>query len=219
MLSRLMLLAALALSACTEGVRPGTEARVIVMGDSLMAFNRLGGSSVADALEVYMGEQVIDRAASGAAILTDDIPDQFSPGPWEWVVLNGYGNDLLFGCGCSACDSRIERLIGADGSSGAIPQTVARLRAEEVKVIYTGYLRTPGFTSPVEGCVALGDEMDRRLAAMAARDDGVHFVSLADIVPEGDQSFHGLDRIHPSPKGSRAIAARILQVMRQAEAG
>ena len=208
------------LTACTESVGPNTTARVMVMGDSLMAFNRIGGNSVADALEMQMGEEVIDRAASGAAMLTEGdkgIPAQFASGPWDWVVLNGYGNDLLFGCGCSACDGRMDRLIAGDGADGAIPELVAQLRAEGLRVIYTGYMRTPGFASPVEGCVALGDEMDRRLSAMAAGDEGVHFVSLDGLVPDGDRSFHGPDRIHPSPKGSRAIAQRVHAVIRQVE--
>jgi lysophospholipase L1-like esterase len=87
---------------------------------------------------------------------------------------------------------------------------VAEIRATGAKVIYTGYLRTPGVTSPVEGCGPLGDKMDRRLAAMAAAIDGVTFVRLADLVKEdGDISYHAIDLIHPSIKGSRAIAARV----------
>lgn len=49
---------------------------------------------------------------------------------------------------------------------------------------------------------------------MAARDSGVHFISLADLVPHGDRSYHAADMIHPSVKASRAIAARIAAVIR-----
>lgn len=219
-MTRLLILCAalLALSGCAETLRPGTDARILVMGDSLMAFNRLTGNSVADGLETSLGEQVIDRAASGAGVLHEKgIRAQFAPGPWDWVVLNGYGNDLLFGCGCRACEGRMVQLISADGTEGRIPELVARLRAEGLRVVYTGYLRTPGFASPIENCVALGEEMDARLERMAARDPGVTFLSLADLVPEGDGSFHRWDRIHPSPKGSRAIAARVAEAIRAAE--
>lgn len=211
------------LTACLETVDADSDARVLVMGDSLMAFNRAGGSSVADALQAGLGEEVVDRAVTGAGVLgsesRDGIIGQYVPHDWDWVVLNGYGNDLLWGCGCGACSGQMDRLVTADGTGGAIPDMVARLRAEGARVIYTGYLRTPGFESPVEACVGLGEEMDRRLTAMARRDAGVHFLSLAQIVPDGDQSYHGPDRVHPSPKGSRAIAARVLGLMRSIEGG
>lgn len=197
----------------------GSKPSVLVMGDSLMASNRLKGASVAKALSKALETPVEDNAMFGARyfyILPISgsagmrIDAQFRGGPWDYVVMNGGGNDLLFGCGCTACNRMMDRLISADGRSGAIPDLVAEIRATGAKVIYTGYLRTPGVTSPVEGCGPLGDKMDRRLASMAARDDGVTFLPLSDLVQkDGDTSFHSLDLIHPSVKGSRAIAARI----------
>ena len=92
---------------------------------------------------------------------------------------------------------------------GKIPDLVSRIRASGARVAYIGYLRTPGVTSPVEHCTRDGDALEARLTAMAARDPGVLFLSNRDLVPNGDRSFHDIDRIHPSPKGSAAIAARI----------
>ena len=221
LLSALIVLVPLVLTACTEAVPENTNARVLVMGDSLMAVNRPSGMSVASALEQQLGEEVIDRAVIGAGIIGPEegrgIGGQYVSRAWDWVVLNGYGNDLLWGCGCGACGPRMDRLVSEDGMRGAIPELVARLREDGARVIYTGYLRTPGFASPVEACVALGDEMDRRLGLMAASDPGVYFLSLADVVPDGDQSFHGADRVHPSPKGSVAIAARASDLIERAE--
>jgi lysophospholipase L1-like esterase len=62
-----------------------------------------------------------------------------------------------------------------------------------------------------------GHEMDTRVARLAALDIGVHFVPLADLVPFGDLSYHAVDRIHPSMKGSRAIGQRIARVIAEAE--
>jgi lysophospholipase L1-like esterase len=76
-------------------------------------------------------------------------------------------------------------------------------------VIYVGYLRNPGTATPVKACGPAGNELDRRLGRMAALDSGVDFLAMSDLVPNGDTSFHQFDRIHPSPKGSRAIAQRI----------
>lgn len=205
---------------------PPTQAQeaspsVLVMGDSLMAANRLKGGSVARVLSKALGTPVKDHSMFGARyfhILPISgsagmrISAQFRGGPWDYVVMNGGGNDLLFGCG--ACNRMLDRLVSADGSKGAIPALVAEIRATGARVIYTGYLRTPGVTSPVEGCGPLGDKMDARLAAMAARDDGVTFLRLADLVKtDGDTSYHAIDLIHPSVKGSRAIASRVLELL------
>lgn len=197
--------------------------RVLVMGDSLMASNRLKGGAVSHALGRALGIKVKDHSTIGARYfyilpLTGAaglrIDAQFRGGPWDYVVLNGGGNDLLFGCGCGPCNRMLDRLVSADGTKGAIPDLVAEIRKTGARVIYTGYLRTPGVISPVEGCGPLGDRMDARLARMAKSIDGVSFVALSDLVKkDGDISFHAIDLIHPSVKGSRAIAARIAHLI------
>ncbi len=215
MLLSALLVLALGLAARAQETKP----RVLVMGDSLMAWNGTRGAAVSDALGRLLGVQVKDHALagaryfyilplSGAAGLR--IRAQFRGGPWDYVVMNGGGNDLLFGCGCGRCKRMLDRLIRDDGRAGAIPDLVRDIRASGAKVIYTGYLRTPGVTSPVEACGPLGDEMDTRLARMAKATEGVIFLPLADLVTKnGDTSFHATDLVHPSLKGSRAIAARI----------
>lgn len=210
-----LLVLALGLAARADEAKP----RVLVMGDSLMAWNGTRGAAVSDVLGKLLGVKVKDHAMAGARYfyhlpLTGAaglrISAQFRGGPWDYVVMNGGGNDLLFGCGCGACKRMLNRLIRADGRAGAIPELVAEMRASGAKVIYTGYLRTPGVTSPVEACGPLGDEMDARLARMAEATEGVIFLPLADLVTkDGDTSYHAMDLVHPSVRGSRAIAARI----------
>lgn len=196
----------------------GDQPRVLVLGDSLLAANRLVGGSVADALAVELGAKVTDRSVigaryfyalplSGAAGMR--IPAQFRDDDWDVIVVNGGGNDIMFGCGCGKCANMVDRLIGPGGVTGAIPSFVAELQATGAKVVFVGYLRSPGFTAPVEHCGPIGDEMDSRLARMDAAMKDVTFLPMSDLVPHGDRSYHGLDLIHPSSKGSAAIAARI----------
>lgn len=218
-----VLLAALSLALAGLAHADTTKPRVLVMGDSLMASNRMAGAAVSDALGDVLGTKVKDHSVIGARYfyilpvtgsMGMRIDAQLRGGPWDIVVMNGGGNDLLFGCGCGACKRMMDRLVTADGRSGAIPDLVAKVTETGAKVVYTGYLRTPGVTSPVEGCGPLGDEMDRRLAKMAKRQKGVRFVPLADLVKtDGDTSYHSADLIHPSPKGSKAIAARVASAM------
>ena len=200
--------------------------RVLVMGDSFMTSNGSRGSAVPELLgKALGGARVTSRAATGAryvyglpisGALGLNIPKQWRNGNWDWVVMNGGGNDLWLGCGCGTCGPRLERLISGDGRRGLIPQTVARARASGARVAYVGYLRSPGRGSPIEGCRVWGDKLEARISKMASRDRGTYFVSLARMVPNGDRSFHAGDMIHPSPKGSAAATALIAKTILRA---
>ena len=214
----MILVACFALVGCTEPVPSSGTARIIATGDSMLAWNAASNRSVADVLEQRLGTNVVDRSVSGARYhyilpvsgsLGLRIGAQYVPGQWDWAVMNGGGNDLWLGCGCRKCEAQLDRLISEDGNSGTVPTAVRRARADGARVIYVGYLRTPGVPSMIDHCRAWGDRYEARLSRMAAQDEGVTFVSVADLVPDGDRSFHDVDRIHPSPKGSAAIAARI----------
>lgn len=222
------LVLALLLTACVQNssgaqsASTGDQPRVLVLGDSLLASNRLAGASVANALAAQTGAEVVDRSVVGARYfhnlpLTGSagmrISSQFRKGDWDVIVVNGGGNDIMFGCGCGKCDKMVNRLIGEDGTSGAIPEFVASLQATGARVVFVGYLRSPGFDVPVEHCGPIGDEMDRRLARMDAAMKDVTFLAMSDLVPHGDRSFHGFDLVHPSSKGSAAIAARIARAI------
>ncbi len=211
------------ISGCTEAVPRDNSARILAMGDSMMAWNAGSRATVSDNVESILGEPVIDRSVVGARIfyhlpvsgaLGMNISQQYRPGAWDWVIMNGGGNDLWFGCGCSACDRKMTRMVSPDGKQGSVPALVRKIRDSGAKVIYLGYLRSPGVGSLIEHCRNEGDEFERRLTAMAQKDSGVYFVSLADMVPYGDRSYHGFDMIHPSPKATREIAKRIAGIIR-----
>lgn len=197
--------------------------RVLVMGDSFMTSNASAKKSFSHVLSGLLRAEVKNRAVAGArhlyalpvtGALGMNISKQYRPGKWDYVVMNGGGNDLWLGCGCGKCTRKMDRLISSNGRKGAIPSTVARARRDGAKVIYVGYLRSPGRWSPIEGCKSLGDKLEARIKKLADIDWGVTFVSLTDMVPYGDSSFHANDMIHPSPKGSAAAAQRVLSAMR-----
>jgi acyl-CoA thioesterase I len=207
----------LAISAGQPGFAD-SKGGILMMGDSMFSSNRLSRNSVADLLENALGAEVTDHSVPGARYFYNlpisgslglRLTSQFVPGAWDAIVVNGGGNDLLFGCGCGSCARMLNRLISTDGKRGAIPAYVAKLRQTGARVIYVGYLRNPGTNTPIKACRAAGDELDRRLAALDALDAGMDFVPLSDLVPNGDRSFHQLDLIHPSRKGSREIALRL----------
>lgn len=210
------------ISSCAESVRNNSESRILFMGDSLFAWNRASGRSVSDVVERALQEPVIDRSIVGARIIYPlpisgslgmNIEKQYRVGNWDWVILNGGGNDLWLGCGCYKCDYKMNRMISYQGTSGQIPDLVRRIRSSGARVVYVGYLRSPGINSIIEGCRNEGDEFERRIQEMEKLDDGVFFVNLRGLVPFGDRSFFSFDMIHPSIKGSQAIGDRIAAVI------
>lgn len=212
----------LIVAGCGQRVPDEHQARILMLGDSMLASNSLTGRSASRVVEAQLGEEVIDRAVPGARMIYAlpltgaagmNIPRQYRPGEWDWVVLNGGGNDLLLGCGCMFCSRKMEQLISEDGRRGAIPGFVSRLRQDGAQVLYVGYLRLPGLASPIRHCREDGDELEARIARLAELDAGVHFLSLVDLVPHGDGSYHAFDRIHPSVKGSAAIGKRIASMI------
>jgi len=198
--------------------------KILTMGDSLLSAHSISKRAVSHAVGRALGVKVSDRSVAGARIIYGlpitgamgmKIGKQYRTGKWDWVILNGGGNDLWFGCGCHSCERKINRLISGDGMGGAIPRLVANLRKTGARVIYVGYLRSPGVGSPIESCKDEGDELERRIDEMAKTDEGVYFLSLAKMVPFGDRSYHGFDMIHPSLKASREIGKRIAEIIKR----
>jgi acyl-CoA thioesterase I len=209
---------------CGQVSYAGTDDRILLLGDSMMSANRGSGQSVAAVIEAAVGEDVSDRSVAGARYFYAlpisgkaglRLTEQYRKGRWSWVVLNGGGNDLLFGCGCSKCAKMLDRLVSNDGRSGAIPAFIAKIRKTGAKVVYVGYLRNPGVQSPIKSCKPAGNELDSRLTKMARADAGVTFLPMSDLVPNGDRSFHQGDLIHPSAKGSLGIGTRIARVIKR----
>ncbi|GEM_PF-136293 len=219
-LALLVLLVASGSQAVARDSRP----KILTMGDSLLSAHSISKRAVSHVVGKALGVKVSDRSVAGARIVYGlpisgamgmKIAKQYRSGKWDWVILNGGGNDLWFGCGCHACERRINRLISDSGLNGEIPRLVGNLRKTGARVIYVGYLRSPGVGSPIESCKDDGDELERRIDEMAKADAGVYFLSLAGMVPFGDRSYHGLDMIHPSLKASREIGRRIADIIRQ----
>jgi len=219
-LTVIFMLVALPLMPAHAGGQTGP--RILVMGDSLFAMHKLAGGAVGTRLRAVLDAHLVDNSMGGARYLYRlpisgalglNISKQYRRGDWDWVVLGGGGNDLWLGCGCNRCERKMDRMISRDGRRGVIPGLASRARQDGAQVLLVGYMRTPGNGSPIEHCADEGDTLDARLARLAGLDAGVHFLPLAEMVPHGDLSYHAVDRIHPSFKGSRAIARRIARLI------
>lgn len=221
----LLLLASLAFPSACAGPAPDKPARIAVVGDSMMAWNGLSGGSAPQALARQIGEPVVNFAVSGARMnnplpisstLGFEIRRQFRKGPWKVILVNGGANDLFMSCGCGACSRTLDRLVQPDGQAGWLPDLLLQLRDTGAEVIYVGYHRARGLRSPARGCRDELDILEDRAAAFAEKTPGVSFVGLRDVFPVGDATYYASDILHPSPKGSATIAARLADYVRDA---
>jgi hypothetical protein len=218
----LLLILPLFFAGCME-TTPPAEPRILVMGDSLMAAHRISGRAISDSVSKALNEPVVDRSLVGARMIYHlplsgavgfNIASQYRGGTYDWVIANGGGNDLWLVCGCTGCTRKLDQLITKDLKSGRIPELVTKLEGSGGRILWVGYLRSPGFDTPIESCGEEGDELESRIQKLAAERTSLHYLSLADLVPEGDRSYHGFDLIHPSLKASAEIGGLIAEYIR-----
>ena len=206
-----------------EVVTRASPLKILAMGDSMLAWHRGSGFAISDELERQLGTPVVDRSVTAArynyllpisGALGLNISKQYRDGEWDWVVLNGGGNDLWLGCGCVACDSTLDKLISSEATKGKIPELVSRIRSGGARVIYLGYIHSPGSFSIVDHCKDEALEFESRLKQLSEKHRGFYFLRLSNLVPKGDRSFHSVDMIHPSVKASKIIGKLIADIIR-----
>ena len=169
-----LLLAIGVLQACVsqfsgaDGPELGNEKqlRILAIGDSLMRWNALSGNSIAQVISKNVNAPVVDRSQVGSGMLfrqnagqgaAVSIPEQYISKDWDWTIITGGGNDLLLGCGCMACHDTINELVSENARSGKIPDFLRTIRDNGSKILYIGYLRSPGLLTPSEHCKNEGD--------------------------------------------------------------
>ncbi len=193
---------------------------ILVIGDSVLAWNGFAGANVGNAIEAQLGRDVVSRAALGAqldasnarSLLGLDIPGQLSSGRWNWVVMNGGANDLGESCDCGKCDAVMDGLMSADAQRGEIPTLITRARAQGAQVVWMGYYQAPKSTS-FKGCRPLLVELERRIATYAQRQPGVVFIDAEDAFDPTDDTLFAPDNTHPSPKGSALLGRFIARTI------
>ena len=196
-----------------------TAARIVAIGDSIMAWNREAGASIPDVVGAQLSAEVDNRAVGGAIFLDDNegIPAQYVSDAWSWLLLDGGGNDVNDGCGCDDCAVLLDRLLSIDGQTGAIAAFIDQVRATGVKVAFVGYYKLPsGAQFGFDRC---GDElatMRARATRMAASREGVIFVDATQAVRATDLPLYDNDLVHPSVAGSAAVGQLVADRVRAA---
>ena len=202
---------------------PATAQRILVIGDSVAAWN---GHGVADAIEDALGVDVRSNARSGANMSTSglagrliggEIPPQLKGGPWDWVVMIGGANDLIGECRCGACGRVLSSLVSEDGARGEVPALVSQARAAGARVVWADYyLSNRGLDGP-QACIRDYEMFEDRTRRMAASDPGILWVDMEDVIDPRDRDDFAFDRVHPSAIGSAKIGALIAQAIAAAD--
>ncbi|NEX47913.1 SGNH/GDSL hydrolase family protein [Pseudotabrizicola algicola] len=189
-----------------------TDGDILVIGDSVLAWNRGAGGDVGRVISAELRREVVNHAALGARLGRGgigrfgglNIPAQLPPGRWNWVVMNGGANDLGLTCGCTRCEAEIDRLISKDGRTGVIPDLISAARGRGARVLWAGYYAAPQSRS-FRGCRPGLVELERRIALHAQMMDGVFFVDSEDVFDASNTSLFAADNTHPSVEGSAVI--------------
>jgi len=195
-------LAGLVLSACAgfeeraeAELSAKPDARILVIGDSVMWWNSESGASVADGISASLGEPVINLAVPGAAISHPDpamavegldIRAQYRDRDWQWVVVEGGANDLGDEGGARGCAVVLDELVSEDGRRGEIPDLVGRIRSTGARVVTMGYYDLPSAAASDGYCGETLTTLTQRIESMASHDPDVLFVPMADVVSPTD---------------------------------
>ena len=195
-----------------------TGGDILVIGDSVMAWNGFSGGDIGSVVGAELEREVVSRATLGARIRAGgigtlgglSIPAQLSTGSWNWIVMNGGANDLGFSCKCTRCDAEIDLLISRDGATGAIPDLITKATRQQAKVLWVGYYQTPNSRS-FRGCRPGLVELERRIANFALTKDDVFFIDSENVLKPTKPEFFAPDRTHPSAAGSTVIGRFVAQ--------
>jgi acyl-CoA thioesterase I len=240
LLAALVLGAASIASGCYEDLCPqleplpgnpsaGEEASILAVGDSIMAMNGQICQGVAGHAALASNRFVVDHSVGGRRLdhadSDDDIIGQYEPGPWEWVVMTGGGNDMIQECGCNVeghdeqgCWDTLDSLLDPEAGTGEILDFLAMVRADEANaatVLLLGYYDfTEHSMANFDGCNAYLPELNARYEALAAQEDDLVFLSTSELM---DLDAHPeriwIDGIHPSVEGSAALGTLVAETI------
>lgn len=191
------------------------EVRVLVLGDSILAWNGLRGQSIPQQMDRFDKLSVQSRAASGAVfsgrsgLFGREIMSQLPQGTWDVIVVNGGGNDLKRDCGCGSCAGTLDRLVSVDGQRGEMPGFLDLLSQRAERVIWLDYFPVSVRGGPFAPCRDALATLARRMQKAARQRARVTFLDAGQVYDPRDMSLYARDLIHPTPKGGARIARLI----------
>ena len=208
---------------CDVYKNPKSDKRMLAIGDSVFAWRLDTCETVPDVAATTLGWSLRHKAVNGARLTGGDYPivDQYEKGDWDWVLVDGGGNDLNNECECGKdCDGVLDRLVSEDGSTGELPALLDKIRADGPKVALYGYFKIDEDAYyDFDECRGELDVLHQRQLKAANLREGVYFVDARQVVsPSKTPDAYAFDNVHPSAEGAKLVGALIAQVISQVEA-
>jgi lysophospholipase L1-like esterase len=219
----------LPLVGCTAfGSRPCSVddgAEILVVGDSILAWNANNCASAPDVLGTELDRPVQNASVSGATMSVDGrtlfrvVPEQYTDGGWDWVVAEGGINDLNGQCSCADCADELDRIVSADGSVGEMPELVDLALADGARVALVAYYDMSETAKWDFGlCRDWADQLEQRYRLVAESRMDVIFVDPAQVInPVDNPTAYDSDEVHPSEEGSELLGVLLAQAIRAEE--
>lgn len=197
-----------------RGAPPG-DVQIVAIGDSILDWNRDVEADIPRLVGEQTGLEVFNVAISGAEFFgLFEIPRQYPEGDWDWLIMDGGGNDLSGNCrSVGMAEPVLDHLIDDSDLGGAYADLIDRVTAQGTQVIIMGYAPISSAGGPFASCeFALNDLMDRQ-ARLAASDPDVTFVDVRTVISPDNLAAYDDDLLHPSPQGGALMAGAIAAVI------
>lgn len=187
------------------------EGDALAIGDSYFDWNE--GADIPDVAGETLGLEVANEAIAGAKLTgSDDIRSQYAEDRWQFLLMNGGGNDMRDECDCTACADDLDDLVSADGTGGDLVEFADEVAGAGVPVFYFFYPELPPGTE-FAPCIDVLLTLRDRVALAAADRDGLTLIDGGDVVTPDQGSMYDDDDIHPSEEGSRVLGAHAASVI------
>ena len=202
------------------------DIRILAIGDSI--FDSVpGGQDIPEVLGRELNINVLNNAHGGAQLVLEqdeqnewgammDIRNQYITGDWDWIVMDGGGNDLNDDCSCGECDAVLNEIITADGQSGALPEAVQQMATGDTKIMFMMYYNLPeGAEFGFNRCEEWHQTYEDRLRRMGEGNQSVFIVDASDVVKATDLQYFQEDLVHPSQEGAEVLGAYLAEKIRE----
>ena len=181
------------------------------IGDSIFDWNEK--QSIPHVVGEELNMPVVNNAIGGSKVIGEEgIPLQYEDGAWQWVLIDGGGNDLNEGCGCTddeVCNDIIDVIVAEDGSEGLIYDIVERATGDGHNVVLLGYYEV-SVDSEFGNC---NDELyilrERYNKLVSLFGTAIFVDPTAVVFPDMTEAYDA-DLVHPSKEGGRIVGELIV---------
>ena len=193
------------------GCEAPPQGDALAIGDSYFDWNE--GADIPDVAGEELGLEVANEAIAGAKLTgRDDIRSQYAEGRWQFLLMNGGGNDMRDECDCTACGEDLDDLIAADGTRGDLVEYANEVASADVPVFYFFYPELPPGTE-FAPCIDVLLTLRDRVALAAEDRESLTLIDGGDVVRPDQGSMYDEDNVHPSEEGSRVLGAHAASVI------